>query len=567
MEDFFIFKYSKEKGDIMSFEKLAGILFPSIEKTPEYYLEKYPKRNLKEGAVVCRYAPSPTGFQHIGGVFAALINERIASQSEGVFFLRIEDTDQKREVKGAIVDTIETMKNFGMNFNEGMTGEETEVGNYGPYRQSLRKEIYSSFAKDLVSKGLAYPCFCTSEELNAVREKQMAEKVTPGYHGEYATCRNLSADDAIKRIEDGESYIIRLKSPGNPGNRVEFHDLIKGDTSFPENDQDIVIIKSDGLPTYHFAHAIDDALMRTTHVIRGEEWLSSLPIHVQLFDVLGFDRPNYAHIPTIMKNDNGSKRKLSKRKDAEAAVSYYKEVGYPTESVIEYLINIINSSYEDWRSENPDADYHDFPVALDKMSKSGALFDIVKLNDVSKDVISKFKAEKVYNDYTRWAEEFDKEMFTLVTSNEAMSKEMFNIDKEGPKPRKDFAKWDEVKEKIFYFFDELFYNEAEENIELPKTLSLKGAKEVIKTYAKEFNFNAGSQEAWFDDLKVIGTNLGYCANRKEYKANPDNYKGMISDVAGAVRAALSHRANTPDLYTIMQIMGEDKVRERFEKFL
>ncbi|MBD7913132.1 MULTISPECIES: glutamate--tRNA ligase [Clostridium] len=551
----------------MSFEKLADILFPSIEKTPEYYLEKYPKRNLKEGAVVCRYAPSPTGFQHIGGVFAALINERVASQSEGVFFLRIEDTDQKREVKGAIVDTIETMKNFGMNFNEGATGEETEVGNYGPYRQSLRKEIYSTFAKDLVKKGLAYPCFCTAEELNATREKQMAEKVTPGYHGEYATCRNISAEDAIKRIENGESYIIRLKSPGNPENRVEFHDLIKGDTSFPENNQDIVIIKSDGLPTYHFAHAIDDALMRTTHVIRGEEWLSSLPIHVQLFDVLGFDRPNYAHIPTIMKNDNGSKRKLSKRKDAEAAVSYYKEVGYPTESVIEYLLNIINSSYEDWRSENPDADYHEFPVALDKMSKSGALFDIVKLNDVSKDVISKFKADKVYNDYTNWAKEFDKEMFELVTAKEDMSKEMFNIDKEGPKPRKDFAKWDEVKEKIFYFFDELFYNETEENIELPKTLSLEVAKEVIKTYAKEFNFNAGSQEAWFDDLKAIGLNLGYCANRKEYKANPENYKGMISDVAGAVRAALSHRANTPDLYTIMQIMGEEKVRERFEKFL
>ncbi|MDS0526054.1 glutamate--tRNA ligase [Clostridium sp. SHJSY1] len=551
----------------MSFEKLADILFPSIEKTPEYYLEKYPKRNLKEGAVVCRYAPSPTGFQHIGGVFAALINERIASQSEGVFFLRIEDTDQKREVKGAIVDTIETMKNFGMNFNEGATGEESEVGNYGPYRQSLRKEIYSTFAKALVKKGLAYPCFCTPEELNSTREKQMAEKVTPGYHGEYATCRNISAEDAIKKIENGESYIIRLKSPGKSENRVDFHDLIKGDTSFPENDQDIVIIKSDGLPTYHFAHAIDDALMRTTHVIRGEEWLSSLPIHVQLFDVLGFDRPNYAHIPTIMKNDNGSKRKLSKRKDAEAAVSYYKEVGYPTESVIEYLLNIINSSYEDWRNENPNADYHEFHVDLDKMSKSGALFDIVKLNDVSKDVISKFKAEEVYNDYTKWAEEFDKEMFELVTAKEDMSKEMFNIDKEGPKPRKDFAKWDEVKEKIFYFFDELFYNEAEVNIELPKTLSLDAAKEVIKTYANEFNFNSGSQEAWFEDLKAIGLNLGYCANRKEYKTNPDNYKGMISDVAGAVRAALTHRANTPDLYTIMQILGEDKVRERFEKFL
>ena len=551
----------------MSFEKLANILFPSVEKTPEYYLEKYPMRNLKEGAVVTRYAPSPTGFQHIGGVFAALVNERLASQTDGVFFLRIEDTDQKREVQGAIVDTIHTMNNFGMNFNEGMTGEETEKGAYGPYRQSLRRDIYMTFAKDLVKRGLAYPCFCTPEELNAVREKQMAEKVTPGYHGEYATCRNLSTEDALKKIENGDKYIIRLKSPGNSENRVEFHDLIKGDISFPESDQDIVIIKSDGLPTYHFAHAIDDALMRTTHVIRGEEWLSSLPIHVQLFEVLGFEAPKYAHIPTIMKNDNGSKRKLSKRKDAEAAVSYYKEVGYPMVAVIEYLLNIINSSYEDWRAENPTTDYHEFTVALDKMSKSGALFDMVKLNDVSKEVICKMKADVVYDYYKTWAKEYDEEMFNLVTSNETMAKEIFNIDKDGPKPRKDFAKWDEVKEKIFYFFDELFNKETEDQIELPKTLSLENAKEIIKVYANEFNFDAGSQEQWFEDLKVIGLNLGYCANRKEYKANPESYKGMISDVAGAVRAALSHRTNTPDLYTIMQIMGEEKVRERFSSFV
>ncbi|WP_373208001.1 glutamate--tRNA ligase [Clostridium paraputrificum] len=551
----------------MSLEKLADILFPEIGKAPEYYLEKYPKRNLNEGAVVGRYAPSPTGFQHIGGVFAALINERLAKQSEGIFFLRIEDTDQKREVEGAIEDTIATMKNFGMNFDEGMTGEHSEIGNYGPYRQSLRKEIYSTFAKDLVKRGLAYPCFCTPEELNAVREKQMAEKITPGYHGEFATCRNLSTEEAIKRIEAGDKYIVRLKSPGNINNRVEFHDLIKGDISFPENDQDIVIVKSDGLPTYHFAHAIDDALMRTTHVIRGEEWLSSLPIHVQLFDVLGFDRPNYAHIPTIMKNDNGSKRKLSKRKDAEAAVSYYREVGYPTEAVVEYLLNIINSTYEDWRAENPTTDYHEFPVALEKMSKSGALFDIVKLNDVSKELICKMKADKVYESYIAWAKDFDKEMYDLVTSNESMSKEIFNIDKDGPKPRKDFAKWEDVKEKIFYFFDELFNKESDENIELPKTLSLEAAKEIINVYADKFTFNIGSQEDWFEELKEIGTELGYCTNRKEFKANPENYKGMISDVAGAVRAALTHRSNTPDLYTIMQIMGEEKVKSRFKNFI
>lgn len=550
----------------MSREKLANLMFKDELKTPGYYLEKYPKRNLKEGARVVRYAPSPTGFQHIGGVYAALINERLAHQSEGIFYLRIEDTDQKREVEGAIEDTIATMHNFGMEFDEGMTGEETSKGNYGPYRQSERKEIYHTFAKKLVEDGLAYPCFCTPEELNEIREKQMAEKITPGYYGEYAVYRNFPVEEAIKKIENGEEYIVRLKSPGKEENRVEFHDLIKGDVSFPENVQDIVIIKSDGLPTYHFAHAIDDALMHTTDVIRGEEWLSSLPIHLQLFDVLGFDRPNYAHVPTIMKSENGSKRKLSKRKDPESAVSYYREEGYPAVSVIEYLLNIINSTFEDWRTENPDADYHEFPVSLDKMSKSGALFDIVKLHDVSKNVICKMKATVVYDYYVAWAKDFDKEMFDLVTKNEAMMKEVFNIDKEGPKPRKDFGKWNEVREKIFYFFDELFNLETSENVELPKTLNLEDAKSIIESYAKVYNFNT-DQETWFEELKALAIELGYATNRKEYKSNPENFKGMVSDVAGAVRAALTHRTNTPDLYTIMQIMGEEKVRDRFNKFI
>lgn len=551
----------------MSLEKLADLIFPNINKTREDYIAQYPTRDLKEGAVVTRYAPSPTGFQHIGGVFAALINERLASQTDGVFYLRIEDTDQKREVQGAIIDTIETMHNFGMDFNEGQTGDDTFIGNYGPYRQSQRKEIYEAFAKDLIKKGLAYPCFATPEELAELREKQTEAKITTGYYGEYATYRNLPVEEAIAKIENGESYIIRFKSPGNIETRVEFHDLIKGDISFPENNQDVVLIKGDGLPTYHFAHAIDDALMRTTHVIRGEEWLSSLPIHVQLFDNLGFERPNYAHIPTIMKNENGNKRKLSKRKDAEAAVSYYKEVGYPVQSVVEYLLNIVNSSFEEWRSENPLEDYHNFQISLDKMSKSGALFDIVKLNDVSKEVICKLKADVVYDLYTTWAKEFDKEMYDLITSNESMSKEIFNIDKEGTKPRKDFAKWDEVRGKIDYFFDELFNKETSENVELPKGLSLDSAKEIIRVYKNEFNFNVTSQEEWFDNLKEIGLNMGYCGNKKEFKANPDQYKGMISDVAGAVRAALSHRSNTPDLYTIMQIIGEERTRARFESFL
>ena len=550
----------------MNYELLANTIFPDIDRDPQYYIEKYPKRNLKEGAKVTRYAPSPTGFQHIGGVFSALVDERIATQSGGVFYLRIEDTDQKREVQGAIDETITTMHRFGLDFTEGMTGDNTFKGEYGPYRQSQRGDIYKTFAKDLIKRGLAYPCFCTQDKLDALREKQVSEKLTPGYYGEFASCRNLSPEEAIYKINAGEKYIIRLKSPGNPEVRVEFHDLVKGDISFPQSNQDIVIIKSDGLPTYHFAHAIDDSLMHTTTVIRGEEWLSSLPIHVQLFEVLGLERPEYAHTPTIMKLDGGSKRKLSKRKDPESAVSYYNEVGYPMVSVIEYLLNIVNSTFEEWREENPTNDYHEFKVAIDKMSKSGALFDIVKLADVSKNVICRMKAEVVYDYYTNWAKEYDKEMYELITSNEKMSKEIFNIDKEGPKPRKDFAKWSDVKDKIFFFFDELFTNTDIEKIEFPKNMDLVEAKRIIEAYARGYNFNT-DKDTWFEELKAIAVDLGYTSDRKAFKKNPEAFKGMVSDVAGCIRTALTHRSNTPDLYTIMQIMGEDRVRERFNRFL
>ena len=550
----------------MSYEKLAQTIYPDIDKTSEYYLQLYKKRDLPEGAKVTRYAPSPTGFQHIGGIFSALIDERIATQSKGVFYLRIEDTDQKREVEGAIEDTIDTMNNFGLKFMEGMTGETTSSGEYGPYRQSERAEIYKTFAKELLRKGLAYPCFASAEELQSLRDKQIEEKVTPGYYGEYAIYRNLTPEEAIKKIEAGEEYIIRLKSPGNSDKRVTFDDLIKGTISFPESNQDIVLIKGDGLPTYHFAHVIDDTLMGTTHVIRGEEWLSSLPIHIQLFEILGFEIPNYAHTPTIMKLDGESKRKLSKRKDPESAVSYYEEEGYPTQSVIEYLLNIINSSFEEWREENPTVDYHEFPVALEKMSKSGALFDIIKLNDVSKDVICRMSAEDVYTKYTAWAMKYDKRMYELVTKNVDITKQIFNIDKDGPKPRKDYAKWNEVADKISYFFDELFYEEAIEKIELPKNMVLDEAKRIIESYVKVYEFGVG-QETWFAQLKELAIGLGYTADRKAYKKSPELFKGMVADVAGAIRAALTHRANTPDLYTIMDIVGKKSVIERFNRFV
>ena len=522
----------------MSYTDLANTIFSDIDLTADDYLKKYPKRQLKESAKVVRYAPSPTGFQHIGGIFTALINERLASQSDGIFYLRIEDTDQKREVAGAIEDTIKTMESFDLHFNEGVTGENTEKGNYGPYKQSERGNIYKAFAKVLVEKGLAYPCFCSAEELTATREEQTANKITPGYYGTYAKCRDLDPNVAIERIKNGDPYILRLKSPGDINKKVEFHDLIKGDISFPENNIDIVIIKSDGLPTYHFAHAIDDALMGTTDVIRGEEWLSSLPIHVQLFNVLGFDTPNYAHIPTIMKQDGGSKRKLSKRKDAESAVSYYREEGYPVTSVIEYLLNIINSTFETWREENPTLDYKEFKISLDKMSKSGALFDIVKLNDVSKNVISKMKATEVYDSYLAWSKEYDTEMANLVSKDKEFTTSIFNIDREVPKPRKDFGKWSDVKEKIFYFFDELFNKESVENIELPKSLNMESAKEIIKEYMPILDLN-GTQEEWFAALKEKAIEMGYTADRKAFKKNPELFKGMVSDVAGAVRSAIT----------------------------
>lgn len=549
----------------MCCESLAAILFPDVEHDCNHYLEKYKARKLAPGACVTRYAPSPTGFQHIGGVFAALVSERIAKLSGGVFFLRIEDTDQKREVEGAIEDTVNTMHKFGIDFDEGMLSTDTEKGAYGPYRQSQRELIYKSFANDLVRRNLAYPCFCTPEELSAMRERQTAQQLTPGYWGEFAKCRNLSCEDALRRLKSGEKCVLRLKSPGSQENRVDFVDLIKGDVSFPENVQDIVLIKGDGLPTYHFAHAVDDTLMGTTHVVRGEEWLSSLPIHVQLFAMLGFKLPAFGHIPNVMKQEGIGKRKLSKRKDPESAVTYYDEQGYPPQAVVEYLLNMINSSFEDWRKENPEKNYREFEVSLDKMSKSGALFDLVKLSDVSKDLIGKMTADAVYESFEIWARKYNSEMHALITANEGMTRAIFSIDRGGVNPRKDFAKWADVKEKVSYFFDEFFA--LEETLAFDSgSLKMEEMKRIVSEYGKNYVHNQ-SKEAWFEQLKVIGAELGYTADRKAFKKNPEMYRGMVADVASTVRLALTRRANTPDLYAVMQILGDSRVKARFAKFL
>ena len=440
----------------MNYKDLADLIFPDAKEI-SYYEEKYPERDLPEGAIVTRFAPSPTGFVHIGGLYQSLIARKLATQTKGVFFLRIEDTDQKREVADAVTGIVDSLKEFEIEPDEGMINENESKGAYGPYKQSQRKEIYQAYAKYLIEQGKAYPCFCTPEEVEAIRQKQEAAKIRPGYYGVWAKCRKITVEDAIKRIQNGEKYIIRFKSPGREDRKIKHHDVIKGNVEFPENDQDIVIIKADGLPTYHFAHVVDDHLMHTTHVIRGDEWLSSVPLHLQLFHELGFKAPKYAHIAPIMKNDNGNKRKLSKRKDPEAAVSFYTEQGIPPEAVKEYLLNIANSNFENWRRANKDKSIDEFELQLNKMSVSGALFDMIKLVDVSKTVISKMSAEEVYNYSYKWAKKYDAELVEILKDKDYALK-VFGIERGNKKPRKDISKWSDVKENIEYMYDKLFEN-------------------------------------------------------------------------------------------------------------
>ena len=546
----------------MDYKDLAELIF-SNAKDISYYEEKYPERDLKEGAIVTRFAPSPTGFVHIGGLYQSLIARKLATQTDGVFFLRVEDTDQKREVENGISGIVQALNDFGIIPDEGMISETEGKGNYGPYRQSQRKEIYQSYAKYLISQGKAYPCFCTPEEGEKIRAKQEAAKIRPGYYGVWAKCRNITVEEAIEKIKNGESYIIRFKSPGREDRKIKHHDVIKGNVDFPENDQDIVIIKADGLPTYHFAHAIDDHLMRTTHVIRGDEWLSSIPLHLQLFHELGFKAPKYAHIAPIMKNDNGNKRKLSKRKDSEAAVSYYDEEGIPEEAVKEYLLNIANSNFENWRRANKDKSIDEFELQLNKMSVSGALFDMVKLLDVGKTVISMFTAQEVYDRALVWAKKYDKELEEMLQDKEYALK-VFGIERGNKKPRKDISKWAEVKENIEYMYDDKFlpkeqeypYQVINEKEDIDKILTL---------YLEKYYDENDDKQTWFDKIKELAEEMGYAKEVKEFKANPEMYKAHVGDVSTVLRVALTGRTNTPDMYEIMQVLGKDSIEKRFEK--
>ena len=546
----------------MDYKDLANLIFPNA-KDISYYEEKYPERNLKEGAIVTRVAPSPTGFVHIGTLYQALVAKKVAAQTEGVFFLRIEDTDQKREIENGTTEIIESFKDFGIIPDEGMINETQGNGEYGPYKQSQRKEIYQAYAKYLIAQGKAYPCFCTPEEVEAIREKQEAAKIRPGYYGVWAKCRNITVEEAIEKIKNGEKYIIRFKSPGREDRKIKHKDVIKGNVEFPENDQDIVIIKADGLPTYHFAHAVDDHLMRTTHIIRGDEWLSSVPLHLQLFQELGFKAPKYAHISPIMKNDSGNKRKLSKRKDPEAAVSYYKKMGIPKEAVKEYLLNIANSTFENWRRANPELDISEFDLQLNKMSVSGALFDIVKLQDVGKTVISKFTAEKVYEEALNWAKEFDKDLEEML-KDKSYALKVLGIERGNKKPRKDIAKWSDVKYIIEYMYEDKFYSQKQ-NYDYQVINEKEDIEKILNLYINDYYNDEDDKQTWFDKIKELADKMGYAKEVKEFKANPDKYKAHVGDVSTVLRIALTGRTNTPDMYEIMKILRKEEIKRRFEK--
>ena len=547
----------------MNNKELADLIFPNA-KDYTFYETKYPKRELPEGAIVTRFAPSPTGFVHIGGIYQSLIAKLMAKNS-GVFFVRVEDTDQKREVQDGVKQIMEALKDFDLAPDEYIDENNVDHGSYGPYKQSLRKEIYQSYAKKFLEEGNAYPCFCTSEELDEIRSNQEKAKERTGYYGKWTKCRNMPIDMAAEKIKNGEPYIIRFKSPGNPEKKIKHKDVIKGNVEFPENDQDIVIIKSDGLPTYHFAHLVDDHLMGTNMVIRADEWLASVPLHLQLFYVAGFKAPKYAHIAPMMKTDGEGKRKLSKRKDPESAVSYYKEEGIPKQSVLEYLMNIANSNFEIWRKQNPDKSMYEFDFDIKKMGVSGALFDMVKMLDVSKNVISKFSAKEVYDYSYDWAKEFDSELKEML-DNKEYSMKVLGIERGNLKPRKDLAKWSDLKDNIYYMYDEKFITNNI-NYEFQKIVDKDEIKKLVKTYFEQYYDENDDKQVWFDKVKDLAEKFGYAREVKEFKKEPEKYPGHVGDVSTVIRVAMTGRCNTPDLYEILNVLGRDSINKRIEKLL
>lgn len=540
---------------------IADLLLPNIDCSTEHFENKYGERALPKDAFVTRFAPSPTGFLHLGSLYAAMIPEKLAHQSKGIFYLRVEDTDTKREVENAIEDTINALKIYNISFDEGMINNVESKGNYGPYKQSERADIYKTYIRALIERGLAYPCFCTHDQLTDIRKSQENLKINTGYYGPWAKCRDISLEEIKENLALGKSYVIRLKSPGSSQNKVTFKDLIKGNIEMPENDQDIVILKTDGLPTYHFAHAIDDHLMKTTHVIRGEEWLSSTPIHLQLFEILGFKLPQYAHISTIMKMDGNSKRKLSKRKDPEISFNYYQQLGYPKASILEYLLTLINSNFEQWRLDNPSKDINEFKISIEKMSASSPLFDKNKLDDVSKNVLSTMKASEICELYLAWAEIYDKDFWKLISIDPNYLTSIFNIDREVLKPRKDISKWSDVKELIGYFYNDIFNNTKFDPILYPQNISKEDINKILNEYINVFN-PLDDMDTWFNKIKLMCESLGFAKDMKSFKKNPELFKGNVGDVTMVLRVALTKKINTPTLYDVMKILGKEKIVQR-----
>ena len=542
----------------MDYSALAQLLFPEVTATPEEMEAKYPPRNVPEGAVITRMAPSPTGFVHLGNLVQGLTSERMAHQSGGVLFLRVEDTDAKREVPGAVEVLIETLKHYGIHFDEGATID-GDNGDYGPYRQRQRAGIYHVFAKKLVQEGMAYPCFCTEEELSAMREKQEAAKQTTGYYGDYAIWRDRSLEDIRAQLDAGRPWVLRFRSTGDVANQFKFNDLVKGELTVTENNIDQVLLKSDGIPTYHFAHAVDDHLMHTTHVVRGDEWLPSLPFHIQLFKALDFKLPKYVHIGPLQKMDGSSKRKLSKRKDPELALTYYKKEGFPVQAVYEYIMTLLNSNYEDWRRANPNAPAAEFKFSPKKLNPAGNLFDYSKLCDVSKNEIAKMDAQQVYSLLLEWAKEFDPEFGSKLEADPEYAKRILAVGRGGKKPRKDIATWAEAKPYMGFFY--------EEYLEAP-CFDEKFSKEVIRSalekFLDRFDFQDDSN-TWFEKVKEITNELGFTTDMKAYKADPSAYPGTVADVSTFLRLAVTGKTNSPDLYTVMQILGYDVTVSRIRR--
>jgi glutamate--tRNA ligase len=542
----------------MDYHALAALLFPDVTTTCEELEEKYPPRNVPEGAVITRMAPSPTGFVHLGNLVQGLTSERMAHQSGGVLFLRVEDTDAKREIPGAVEVLIESLKHYGIHFDEGATID-GDNGSYGPYRQRQRAGIYHVYAKKLVEEGKAYPCFCTEEELAAMREKQEANKETTGYYGTYAIWRDRPMEDIQAQLAAGQPWVLRFRSTGDVSRQFKFNDLVKGELTVTENNIDQVLLKSDGIPTYHFAHAVDDHLMRTTHVVRGDEWLPSLPFHIQLFQALGFKLPKYVHIGPLMKMDGNSKRKLSKRKDPELALTYYKSEGFPVQAVYEYIMTLLNSNYEDWRRANPTAPATDFKFSPKKLNPAGNLFDYAKLCDVSKNEIANMDARQVYTLLVEWAQEFDPDFAQKLTADPDFAVRILAIGRGGKKPRKDMATWADAKPYMGFFYDE--YLEAPVFEEKFEKAVIRSA---LEKFLERFDFQDDAT-VWFDKVKEITQELGFTTDMKAYKQNPDDFPGTVADVSTFLRLAVTGKTNSPDLYTVMQILGYERTVARIQK--